>query len=410
MAKPAPRFVCQPAAPSPPNGPAAARPAGSGTPSPRNPSTPRPRPAQSPAATARKLAFVDLAGTAEPPPRAPIGIAELDRVLGGGLVPARPCCSAATPASANPPCCCRPPPPSPPPASACCTSPARKRSNRSACAPAASASPRPARTRRRDQPARHRRQPGGRARRHHGGDRQHPDHVDRQHRQRPRHRQPGARRRFELIRLAKSARLLRGAGRPCHQGRRHRRPARAGAHGRCGAVFRRRPRPPVPHPARGEEPLRRHRRDRRVRNDRPRPRRSAQPLAPCSSPSAAATSRAARCSPGWRARRPVLVEVQACSPPTPAARRAARWSAGMAAGWPCCWRCWKPVAACGSTPRTSTSTSPAACASPSRPPTSPSPPPWPRPPPTGRPIPAWCFSARSACPARCARSRRPRRG
>ncbi len=36
----------------------------------------------------RGISFVGLAGTAEPPPRAPIGIDELDRVLGGGLVPA----------------------------------------------------------------------------------------------------------------------------------------------------------------------------------------------------------------------------------------------------------------------------------------------------------------------------------
>jgi DNA repair protein RadA/Sms len=43
---------------------------------------------QKPKATAHKLAFVDLAGTAAPPPRTAIGIAELDRVLGGGLVPA----------------------------------------------------------------------------------------------------------------------------------------------------------------------------------------------------------------------------------------------------------------------------------------------------------------------------------
>ena len=35
----------------------------------------------------RKLEFVDLAGAATPPPRVPVGIAELDRVLGGGLVP-----------------------------------------------------------------------------------------------------------------------------------------------------------------------------------------------------------------------------------------------------------------------------------------------------------------------------------
>ena len=36
---------------------------------------------------ARKLQFVGLEGTAEPPPRVVTGIAELDRVLGGGLVP-----------------------------------------------------------------------------------------------------------------------------------------------------------------------------------------------------------------------------------------------------------------------------------------------------------------------------------
>ena len=37
-------------------------------------------------AAARKLGFVGLAGEAAPPPRAATGIAELDRVLGGGLV------------------------------------------------------------------------------------------------------------------------------------------------------------------------------------------------------------------------------------------------------------------------------------------------------------------------------------
>ncbi len=38
--------------------------------------------------TAKKIAFVGLAGTAEPPSRDATGIGELDRVLGGGLVPA----------------------------------------------------------------------------------------------------------------------------------------------------------------------------------------------------------------------------------------------------------------------------------------------------------------------------------
>src|SRR5271155_5717206 len=34
----------------------------------------------------KRIAFVPLIGEAAPPPRVPIGIAELDRVLGGGLV------------------------------------------------------------------------------------------------------------------------------------------------------------------------------------------------------------------------------------------------------------------------------------------------------------------------------------
>ena len=49
--------------------------------------TPRPGPAAK-AAPGKGVAFVGLAGEAEPPPRAPTAIAELDRVLGGGLVPA----------------------------------------------------------------------------------------------------------------------------------------------------------------------------------------------------------------------------------------------------------------------------------------------------------------------------------
>ena len=55
----------------------------------------------------------------------------------------------------------------------------------------------------------------------------------------------------ELIRVAQTARHGTGAGRPRHQGRRDRRPPRAGAHGRHGALFRRRARPPVPKILRG---------------------------------------------------------------------------------------------------------------------------------------------------------------
>jgi DNA repair protein RadA/Sms len=51
------------------------------------PAETRPGPAGK-AAAGRPLGFVPLAGSAAPPPRAATGIAELDRVLGGGLVPA----------------------------------------------------------------------------------------------------------------------------------------------------------------------------------------------------------------------------------------------------------------------------------------------------------------------------------
>ena len=68
------------------------------------------------------------------------------------------------------------------------------------------------------------------------------------------------------------------AGRPRHQGRPDRRPARRRAHGRRGALFRGRRRPPLPHPAHREEPLRADRRDRRVRNVGQGPARGRQPV------------------------------------------------------------------------------------------------------------------------------------
>jgi DNA repair protein RadA/Sms len=48
----------------------------------------RPGPAGKSTAGSKSVEFVGLAGSTEPPPRCPTGIAELDRVLGGGLVPA----------------------------------------------------------------------------------------------------------------------------------------------------------------------------------------------------------------------------------------------------------------------------------------------------------------------------------
>ncbi|WP_144185604.1 DNA repair protein RadA [Elioraea rosea] len=48
----------------------------------------RPGPAGKAAVGGRRVALVPLKGSSEPAPRTPIGIAEFDRVLGGGLVPA----------------------------------------------------------------------------------------------------------------------------------------------------------------------------------------------------------------------------------------------------------------------------------------------------------------------------------
>jgi hypothetical protein len=69
--------------------------------------------------------------------RAPTGLAELDRPLGGGIVEGGVVLIGGDPGSANRRCCCRPP-------SGCrrrcrcCTSPARNRARRSRCARAAS--------------------------------------------------------------------------------------------------------------------------------------------------------------------------------------------------------------------------------------------------------------------------------
>ena len=76
-----------PAARPPPNGRASARPAAAGTPSPRK-APPRPsgqaRPAEQKAAN---YALEDLKTEDAPPQRRLTGIAEFDRVTGGGLVP-----------------------------------------------------------------------------------------------------------------------------------------------------------------------------------------------------------------------------------------------------------------------------------------------------------------------------------
>lgn len=85
MAKPVIRFVCQACGATGPKW--AGRCEACGEWNTIEEETPRPGPAGK-APPGRAVEFVPLAGTAEPPPRTPIGIAELDRVLGGGLVAA----------------------------------------------------------------------------------------------------------------------------------------------------------------------------------------------------------------------------------------------------------------------------------------------------------------------------------
>ncbi len=146
------------------------------------------------AAAGKRVEFVGLAGSAEPPPRCPTGIAELDRVLGGGLVPASAVLVGGDPGIGKSTLLLQ--------AAASLARAGRRvfyisgeesieqirlRARRLGVARRAAG------TRRRDQPARHRRQPASRRRRRAGGDRFDPDHVAGHHRQRARHRGAGAR-------------------------------------------------------------------------------------------------------------------------------------------------------------------------------------------------------------------------
>ena len=109
-----------------------------------------------------------------------------------------------------------------------------------------------------------------------------PDDVPRALEAAPGHGRPGAHGQLRSGPLGQATRGRAAAGRPRHQGRPDRRAQAGRAYGRCRALFRGRARPPVPHPARGEEPLRPDRRDRRLRDDRGRAGRSRQSRPRCS--------------------------------------------------------------------------------------------------------------------------------
>ena len=88
--------------------------------------------------------------------------------------------------------------------------------------------------------------------------------------------------------------------RPCHEGRAGRRAARRRTHGRRRPVLRGRRRASFPHAARLQEPIWRDRRNRRLRDDQPRPRRSRQSIGAFSRRPRLSARRAPRSSPAWR--------------------------------------------------------------------------------------------------------------
>ena len=123
---------------------------------------------------------------------------------------------------------------------------------------------------------RHSGHPGSRQAPGHCRHRFHPDPVDRRAGRRARHHRPGAHRLLRPGALCQGLRRGAAAGGACDE-RRPDRGAQGGrASGGCGALFRRRARPSFPRAARHQEPLRRHRRDRRVRDDGQGPGRSRQ--------------------------------------------------------------------------------------------------------------------------------------
>ena len=187
-----------------------------------------------------------------------------------------------------------------------------------------------------------------------GRDRFDPDHVPRQSRIGAWHRVAGARQRPGTDPPGQTPRLCPAPGRARDQGGSDRRAQGARAHGRCGAVVRRRPRPPVPHPARGQEPLRPDRRDRRLRDDRCRHDGGRQPLAAVPGRPGRADLRRGglRRSRGDRA--PSWSRSRRSSPRRPWPRRAARWSVGTVRDLPWSSRFSRPAAAWCSPDGTST--------------------------------------------------------
>ena len=171
------------------------------------------------------------------------------------------------------------------------------------------------------------------------------DDVERRHRIGAGNGEPGSRVRADAYPLRQIERSRAAACRPCHQGRPDRRTPRRRTHGRRRLFLRRRRSARLSSPQSGQEPLRRHRRGWRLRNDRSGARRGAEPVGAFSR-GAGRTSKPR--SGGLRRRRRRASAAGRDSGARCAdhasARPVARSSAGSRAGSPWCLRCWNRTA------------------------------------------------------------------
>ena len=232
---------------------------------------------------ARLAVLETLATASHEAPRLPTGIAEFDRVLGGGLVPGSAVLVGGDPGIGKSTLLLQA-------AAQTCRDrlPRRLSLRRGGAGPGAHArfatwARRSSRCpRHRDQRRQYRRHPrqhrAALSRRHRFG----ADALVRERGRGARHHLTAARLRLGADQPSQDQRLDAGAGRPRHQGRTDRRPQGHRAHGRYRALFRGLERTPVPHLARGEESIRRDRRDRRVRDAPRRPEGSRESVGACS--------------------------------------------------------------------------------------------------------------------------------
>ena len=140
-------------------------------------------------------------------------------------------------------------------------------------------------------------------------------------------------------RRGQGARHRRRARRPRHQGRRPRRAPGARARRRHRAVLRGRPPPRAPAAPRGQAPLRRHRRARPLRDDRRRPGRRARRRRPVPRRPPAGRARARSSCPRSRAPARCWSRSRRSSPARAAACPAGRPRASTPAASPCCSPC-----------------------------------------------------------------------